>query len=178
LKRAGFFAGMASIVLSQLPRLSDHAEFRADSPILLAAAYFLLSDAYKPRRNQADSLTDEYKRAALSALAVMTIRPFVPFDPERVDDMWTYLANPILALACANAWVPQRNIAEHFPFDYLKRFYLSLLALRIEAFGRFIDLVNEGGDYREAKPLNLSSSDIMVVDDWVLKIYMLVNQRR
>jgi len=169
---------MADRFQSNIPAISADTEFRPDSPLLMARAYFLLSDAYKPWRNEVGSLTDEYKRAALSALAVMAIRPFSPLDPDNVQSASAYLANPIFALACANAWAAKRDLISHFPFDYLKRFYLSLDAVRIPPLDEFIRVVNEDGDARSIKSIELDRSTLIAIDDWVLKIYMLCNQRR
>lgn len=178
LKRAAFFAGMADRARSGFQNLNSRCEFRADSPLLISWVYFLLSDAYKPIRNLSDSLTDDYKKAALSSVAVMVIRPFVPLTPEQVDDLETYLANPIFALACANAWAADRNLFEHFPEDYLKRFYTSLLNVRMPSLNGFLDAVNSEADYREITSISLSHSELTTIDDWVLKIFMLVNQKR
>jgi hypothetical protein len=178
LKRAAFFAGMAERLASSLPAIQEHSEFRADSPVLMAKAYFLLSDAYKPFRNNAESLTDEYKRAAISALAVMVVRPFSPLQADNVESMTAYLANPIMALACANAWAAQRNLFAHYPFDYLKRFYLTLDSVRLPSLDHFVGRVNEGESWREIEGVGLSWQEIVLVDDWVLKIHMLCNQKR
>lgn len=178
LRRAAFFSGIADRILKRLPGLLQQADFRADSPVLMSAAYFLLSDAYKSERNKSGSLTDEYKRAAISAIAVMVVRPISPLDPERVDSMTVYLANPLLALACANAWAADRDLLRHFPFDYMKRFYISLQALHFPSMQPFIDHVNDGGDYRDIDAITLSPGEIGAIDDWVLKIHMLCNIRR
>lgn len=176
-KRAAFFAGISQRISDHYPTLRIKSEFRADAPILLARVYFLLSDAYKPIRNFPDSLTDDFKKAAISAIAVMVIRPFSPLDPDRVDDEVVYLANPMLALACANSWAADRNLFEHFPHDYLKRFYITLLNVRMPALDGFIEAAN-GGDLRKVEPVSLSPQEISILDDWVLKIFMLVNFRR
>lgn len=175
-QRAAFFAGMATRVADALPKIRQGTEFRADSPLLMAWVYFLLSDAYKPFRT--DGLTDDYKKAALSAVSVMVVRPFTPLDPHNVRDLTVYLANPILAMACANAWAADRNLLEHFPFDYLKRFYISLLNIRMPSLDRFCEAINEGGDYGGFTMVRLTPAEIAVLDDWTLKIYMLVNLKR
>jgi hypothetical protein len=178
LRRSAFFAGMASRVSDELPDLSRQTELRADAPLLMARAYFLLSDAYKPRRNDAGSLTDEYKRAALSALAVMAIRPFSPLAPDNVTSMQVYLANPLLALACANAWSAERNLFEFYPFDYLKRFYMSLHAVRLPSLDAFVEWANSGEEEARIDAIDLSSAEVALIDDWVLKFHMLCHLRR
>ena len=178
IRRAAFFAGMADRVLRSYPSLNATSEFRSDSPSLMAWTYFLLSDAYKPFRNMADSLTDDYKKAALSAIAVMVVRPISPIDPDRVDDLTLYLANPILALACANAWVSNRNLFAFFPPDYLKRFYTSLHATRVPALQPFCDAINSSEDHRQFQSITLSAPEIALIDSWCLKIHMLANMRR
>lgn len=177
-KRAAFFGGISLRISDRYPTLRTKSEFRADAPLLLARAYFLLSDAYKPIRNFPDSLTDDFKKAAISALAVMVVRPFSPLDPEQVDDEIVYLANPMMALACANSWAAERNLFEHFPQDYLKRFYITLLNVRMPCLDGFIEAINSGGDYRSVDAIVLSPQEISILDDWVLKIFMLVNFRR
>lgn len=123
-------------------------------------------------------MTDDYKKAALSAISIMVIRPFEPIDPDNVDNLESYLANPIFALACANVWASQRNLFLHYPHDYLKRFYSSLLITQIESLDPFLNFIKKSEDHEHLVSIKLSSREIALIDSWVLKIHMLVNQKR
>jgi hypothetical protein len=138
----------------------------------------LLSDAYKAKRIPPASLTDDYKKAALSALAVMAIRPFSPFEPGNVEKIELLLANPMLALAAGNSWLGDRNLFAHFGRDYLKRFYSTLLAVRFPALQPFIDAVNDEEDHSAIRAVSLSVGELDTVDQWVLKFHMLHTYKR
>jgi hypothetical protein len=177
-KRGVLFGHVAHEVQKLFPVLAQHSEYRADSPYILGHAYFLLSDQYKTKRIPPGSLTDDYKKAALSAITVMAIRPFSPLDPDNIRRHDVLLANPIMAVWSANAWLSDRDLLSHFGFDYLKRFYSSLLNVRIQSLQPFIDAVNEGEDFQEIKSIALASADVHVIDDWVLKFKMLREMKR
>jgi hypothetical protein len=177
-QRGVLFAHIANRIRQEFPLLDIETEFRSDSPTLIGWAYFLLSDAYKPWRVQAGNLTDDYKKAALSALAVMTIRPFSPIEPERVERFEVLFANPILAMAAANSWLSERNLFAHFGPDYLKRFYSSLLSVRLPSLQPFIDAVNSSDTYEDMESVALTHPEIDFIDQWVLIFHMLQNQRR
>ena len=177
LRRSPNFAEIAQKQLEKIPTLSSVTVYRQDSPLLLSQAYFLLSDSYKERRNQA-TLTDDYKKAAISAVAVMTLRPFEPIEPENVTSSAVLFANPIYALACANSWLSDRNLVAHYPFDYLKRFYLSLLRIRMPSLDHFVDSANEGLDYRAIEAISLSREETEDIEEWILKFWQLANQKR
>jgi hypothetical protein len=177
-KRGVLFAHIAQRMQLEFPVLSNEAEFRADSPTLIGWAYFLLSDAYKAKRIPPDSLTDDYKKAALSALAVMLVRPFSPFDPGNVKRFELLLANPMMALAAGNSWLGDRNLFDHYGRDYLRRFYSTLLSVRFPALQVFLDAVNNAEDYGSITRVELSSGELDIIDRWVLKFHMLHTHRR
>jgi hypothetical protein len=177
-KRAVLFAHIAGEMQKAFPVLTQEAEFRADAPMLLGQAYFLLSDPYKSKRIPESSLTDDYKKAALSALAVMSIRPFSPLEEGNVQRFEILLANPMMALWVANSWLADRDLLSHFGFDYLKRFYSTLLNVRIPSLSPFIEAVNAGDDHSEITSIILSRDDLDLIDRWVLKFKMLSEQKR
>jgi hypothetical protein len=177
-KRGVLFAHIARRIQLEFPVLSKEAEFRADSPTLIGWAYFLLSDAYKAKRIPPNSLTDDYKKAALSALAVMAVRPFSPFEPGNVKKLEVLLANPMMALAAGNSWLGDRNLFDHYGRDYLKRFYSTLLSVRFPALEALIDAVNSGDDYSSVTAIDLSVMEIDTIDRWVLKFHMLHTHKR
>lgn len=178
LERAPFFNHIAQSILQRFPSLKSESYFRNDTPLILAEAYFLLSDSYKSIRNN-KTLTDDYKKSAISAVAVMVVRPFEPISgPENIDSLTLFLSNPMMALGCANAWAADRNLFEHYPHDYLKRFYITLDNIRIPSLDPFIDFKNGDLDEFDYSSFSLTREEISVLDDWVLKIHMLVNQKR
>lgn len=175
-KRAAVYAHIAKELISAIPELARECTFRADAPFVLAWAYFLISDAYKPWRNKAGSLTDDYKKAAASALSVMVVRPFAPLDPDNVETRITLLANPIFAIAIGNSWAADRDLLHHYPFDYLKRFYNSLLNVRLPSLAEFIERANEGDDWQSITAIRLSNAETALIDGWVNKFYDLVHR--
>lgn len=177
-KRAAFFSGMARQMNAFIPELAEETHFLPDAPVTLAHCYFLLSDDYKSARNKPGSRTDDFKKAALTAVAVMVVRPFSPLAPENVTTIEAYLANATFALACGNAWAANRNLFEHYPFDYLKRFYVTLDNVRIEALAEFKSHLLDGLSIRDIQSVSLTNRDQSVLDDWVLKFYMLCEQLR
>ncbi|MGA1801893.1 hypothetical protein [Rhizobium sp. HT1-10] len=176
LKRAPVFADIANWMQSKIPGLADATTFRADAPVLLGHAYFLLNDSYKIRRNQISN-TDDYKKAALSALSVMALRPFEPSEPDNLTSNVAYFANPIYAIASANAWLSSRNLLEHYNFAYLRRFYLSLLRIRLGCLDDFVARASNGEDYAAIKMIEMSWHDADVVEDWIHKFWLL-SQRK
>ncbi|WP_171904809.1 hypothetical protein, partial [Hoeflea olei] len=94
-------------------------------------------------------MTDDCKKAAISAVAVMSLRPFAIVEPDDVRSNAVYFANPFYAFAVANSWLSSRNLVEHYPFDYLRRFYISLMRIRMPSLMPFIETINAGGNYRE-----------------------------
>ncbi len=143
----------------------------------MAHAYYLLNDAYKERRGQR-SLTDDYKKAAISAITVMALRPFEPLDPDNIETNVAYFANPIYALACANAWLSDRNLLAHYPFDYLRRFYISMLRIRMPSLAPFITAINENEDYQAIETVSLSREEVEDIEEWILKFWQLANKKR
>ena len=176
LRRSAFFQGIANIHLDHFGQLRQTTSFRAEAPLLIAYSYFLINDSYKRQRNQ-NTLTDDYKKAAVSAIAVMALRPFEPLQPDFVEDDLTYFINPIYAMACANAWLSDRDLLARYPFDYLRRFYLSLVRIRIPSLQPFIDCVNVGGQHTAFSGINLTTDEVDEIEEWIWKFWMLANQK-
>lgn len=174
--RAVLFAEVARRVHANLEQDGVQLVFRADAPVVLSAAYFLLNDAYKQRRAKPGSLTDDHKKAALTAVATMVVRPFAPMNPD-AETFGATLANPIYAFACALSWLDPPASARRLPFDYLKRFYLSLLNVRMPSMARFIDLVNIDGRWQDYPPIAMSPSELDTIDDWVWRFFMLSSRK-
>ena len=172
-RRAGFFAGMAAELIAVIPDISRSAYFAPNAPMVCAGAYFRISDVYRGRRNRPDSLTDDIKKATLHAMAIMAVRPFVPLNRDVNEPVMATLANPLFALACANAWIDGRNLFEQYPFDYLKRFYMSLLMLRFPSLDAYLAYVN--GDSDDEPPVidDLDPTEIRQIDDWTQKLHLL-----
>lgn len=177
-QRAVLFSHIAERTQKEFPAIVRETEFRADAPILTAWAYFLISDAYKSERIPETSLSDDFKKAAISALAIMVVRPFSPLDPDNVNSMDALLANPIFALAAGNSWLGDRNLFDHFGFDYLKRFFNTLLNVQMPSLAPFIEAINENGDYRQFIEIGLSKGELALVDSWVLKFNLLATSSR
>ena len=99
-RRLRFFAFAAKFV--EVNAGFDPSDVRSDEGNLywLTKGYFLPSEAYKQRRNLTDN-TQPPKQAALTALAIMTFRPFLPVNDNSVQLPTTVHANQIFAFFCA-----------------------------------------------------------------------------
>ncbi|WP_156892565.1 hypothetical protein [Salaquimonas pukyongi] len=177
-KRAAFFSGMAERLLGVYPEIGKYTHFTTDSPILLSHCYFLLSDSYKAARLKPESRTDDYKKAAISATAVMIVRPFAALNPDDVSNLEAFLANPIFAMACGNAWASNRDLFSSYPFDYLKRFYNTLHNVEIHAMEEFIQRLRADQPVTDITSVTLNRHDMAALDNWVEKFFMLCNQKR
>lgn len=108
----------------------------------------------------------------------MTLRPFVPIDPGNVQLNAAYFANPIYAIAVANSWLSDRDLLQNFPFDYLRRFYHSLLRIRMPSLEPFIGCINSNGDYRSIESISLTWNEVEDIDGWIYKFWLLANQKQ
>ena len=81
---------------------SSDVVLRAGRIPLFVDGYFILNHAYKKWRIQEEHLTQHEKIAALTAMAIMTFRPFRPAS-ELASTRAQAKANEIYALTCASS---------------------------------------------------------------------------
>ncbi|MEL6922290.1 MAG: hypothetical protein AAFO77_14980 [Pseudomonadota bacterium] len=109
-KRAAWFTHGINIVTESFPEVLQENYVEPAAPNILSQAYFLINDAYKSRRMPSHSLTNTHKRAGLSASAVMTIRPFIPLNPDEMSTEAGLFANTTLAMLLAISWLGNKNL--------------------------------------------------------------------
>jgi hypothetical protein len=96
-QRADFFLDEASRFCAQRP-YSDYGFALSDEDAQFTAeAYYLLSEAYKQKR-QITGRTQPSKIAALTAMVVATINPLRPHNPPDRPNIVSTYANPLYAL--------------------------------------------------------------------------------
>lgn len=177
LKRAVGFQHIGLRIDESFDHFDYEANFSLDAPLHLAQTYFLISDCYVPKRNKAESLSDNYKKAAISALAVMRIRPFVLENPDNVTNKAAYLSNSFYALACAKAWLGPENQLRLYKWDVLKRIYYSLERIQLPSLQPLVDKIEAGENPWGITEISLSSDEIDLIDEWVLKFEMLSTRK-
>jgi hypothetical protein len=168
--RANTFRTLAEIQLQQDDVMKLNVVFRPESALVLAEAYFALSEAYKRKRLSSTSLTEWSKAGALVAATVSVISPLRPGG--RIDDpTWLYL-NPAFGMLCAYGHTQHVFFAR--PFDERRRFYQSLQSLRLPCLDYIIAEANkQNGNLTSTWELTLSDAEMSMLDVLVSSFVLL-----
>jgi hypothetical protein len=138
--------------------------------LILAEAYFALSEAYKRERLEKESRTEWVKAAALVAAAVCVINPLRPIG--RADTIeWLYV-NPAFAMLCAYGHAQHIFAAQSF--DERRRLYQALQSVRLPCLDPLISEGNvTGGKFTTTWNLKLSAGEISILDALVTAFNLL-----
>ncbi|MEM1040885.1 MAG: hypothetical protein AAGI12_15600 [Pseudomonadota bacterium] len=172
-KRMTFFSAGIELVQRNFVEVKSQTFVHADAPEILSRAYFLLNDAYRSKRMPNDSLTNEHKRAGLTAATIMAVRPFIPIDDENIQSEEAYLANSTLCMLLGAAWLGHENPFARLPQDYQLRHHTIFLNIRLSCLEHFLNVVNSNGRYRDILSVDISLADSASLDDIVTKFFML-----
>jgi hypothetical protein len=112
--RRGYFARIFQTLKSDFPELFSEAYFDENDARFLAQLYFALNDDYKKWRVEEGHYTNDYKKAGLTAAAIMAMRPIQFVGSITQDDPRRFYANPVFAMACAEGilGIPISGIAD------------------------------------------------------------------
>ena len=101
--RAEYLRGIGHSLIDDGVLSDKSLIFRTNRVTILTDAYFLLNEAYKGWRISKGHHTQPPKIAALTCMAIATLQPFLPKNPETAKTFQQARGNEIYALACASA---------------------------------------------------------------------------
>jgi hypothetical protein len=120
-QRAPILAEIADTLVSvgTIP-LASVSYFKSRIP-LMTRAYFILNETYKKWRIVEGHWTEEPKIAALQCMAIMSVPPFRPNNPNNVPSITEARCNEIYALACGTFVInrPLKNNKSNFYYRML-----------------------------------------------------------
>jgi hypothetical protein len=166
--RRDFFLRLFERIKSLFPEIYGDALFDEDDATWLAHLYFLLSDCYKDWRVEEGHYTNDYKKAGLTIVAIMTMRPIRHPSTTGQDDLRPYYANQVFAICCATA-ILNKPISS-MPAEDRDQFYAYLDGLHFQTAEPFLHMAAAGEQIPTGYRLNLTYREISDIDIVVLKV--------
>lgn len=141
-RRADFFLAEATQMCA-VPRYAEYEFSLTDQNAqFLAEAYYLLSEAYKERRQTEGHRTQPPKIASLTTAVVATMNPLRPAKPPNKPNNITTYINPLFALRLADAIID--HPFKSLPWERTQWFCDGIRGDSLQCLAQYVEVARTG----------------------------------